>query len=148
MNLLEKIEEIIRIFSYPEKDTDLQEEYVRLFINDFEGKKASPYAFDYFNDCSSSNFFLNLRKLYFSAGLEINPDFKEREDHLVVLLEFLGYLIEVEVPEKYIKKFVDNYLFWIPEFVKKIKKSTDNFYFLKGADLLEELYENIKNNRC
>ncbi len=113
-------------------------------MNSFEGKKCSPYAMDYFNNVKPSDFFLNLKNLYSSAGLEISPDYKEREDHIVTLLEFLWYLIEIRTPEKYIKSYVKNYLSWIPEFIKKLRISTKNEYFLNGAELLEEVYERFR----
>jgi len=139
----EKIDKICEIFSYPE-NKDLEEEFIKLFVNSFEGIKCSPYAMDYFNNVNPSDFLLNLKNLYLSAGLEISPDYKEREDHIVTLLEFLWYLIEIETPEKYIKSYVKNYLCWIPEFVKRLKESTKNEYFLNGAYLLEEIYERFR----
>ena len=143
--ILKKIDRIFQIFSYPE-DKKLQEEYVSLFINNFEGIKCSLYGYDYFKNVLPQTFFLNLKKLYKSAGLEISPDYNEREDHLLTLLEFLEYLIKINVPETYLKKFAENYLFWLPQLAEKIKNETNEELYLQGAKLLEELYENLQNN--
>ena len=143
--ILDKIDKIFKIFSYPE-DEELQKKYISLFVNSFEGIKCSPYAYDYFENVPPQTFFLNLKNLYKSAGLEISPDYNEREDHLLTLLEFLEYLIKINVPEKYLKKFAKNYLFWLPKLAEKIKNETDVEVFLLGAKLLEELYESLQNN--
>ena len=144
----DKINLISEIFSYPEKEflKDREIEFVRLFINNYEKSLCSPYAFDYFNNLTPSEFFLNLKNLYKSAGLEISPDYNEREDHIVTLIEFLGYLIEIKTPENYLKKFFKNYLFWIKDFAQCIEQNTENEHYLKGAKLLKEIYNEFSEN--
>ncbi len=155
--MIKKIKLLSDIFSYPDENLiktlglncDLNEteaEYIRLFINNFDKERCSPYALDYFKNVNPSDFFINLKNLYKSAGVEISDDYQEREDHLVTLLEFLEFLIKIKTPEKYIKKFINNYLFWVIEFANKIEQSTNNELYLYGAKLLKETFnEYIKN---
>ncbi len=143
--LIEKIELAIKIFSYPE-NSELEEEFISLFISNFNGIKCSPYAFDYLKD-RNPIFFINLKKIYELSGLKLSPEYKEREDHLITLLEYLAILLEEKIPDEYIKKFFNNYLFWIVEFANKLEKSTNNSYFLQGAKILKEIhYEIFKNS--
>ncbi len=156
--MIKKLQLLSDIFSYPDENLiknlgvnckldETEAEYVKLFINNFEKSKCSPYALDYFKNINPPEFFINLKNLYRSAGVKISEDYQEREDHLVTLIEFLEVLIKINTPEKFIKKFIKNYLFWVIDFAKKIEESTKNELYLYGAKLLRETFnEYIENN--
>ncbi len=156
--MIKKIQLLTDIFSYPEESIlkklnlkcsleETEKEYIKLFVNNFDRTICSPYAFDYFRNINPSEFFINLKNLYKSAGVEISEDYKEREDHIVTLLEFLEVLIKLKLSKDYIKKFINNYLFWINDFAKKIENSTNNELYLYGAKLLKETFnEYLENN--
>ncbi|MDW7726707.1 MAG: molecular chaperone TorD family protein [Candidatus Methanoperedens sp.] len=153
-------EELSRIFTYPETDSEpgkmvnpkifkgvahppqlpsgivtLQNEYVRLFINALPEVPCSPYASIYLEGRCMGEKTNEIKKLYEKYGLITD----EIPDHIAVELEFLNYLIHLEskgVPvESDLELFVEHMLSWTPGFFKKVEEC-DKTGFYKAAAIV------------
>jgi len=160
--IIEKIDTILDIFSYPDKNIltniknkspylkdiiekynniqELETEFVKLFISNFDNNIIPPYGAYYQNSSNKVEFLENLSKIYSSFGLEIKKDYKERIDHIVTILDFLAFLIEEQFDKKLIDEFIKNYVLWISEFAEKLEQSTNCELYLAGAALIKELF--------
>lgn len=137
---------------------DLQAEYVRLFVSNKDGVPASPYASVYlssegllYGDC-----LIKLKKLMSETGFELKEGYKELEDNIYIILEYLSLMLERldAEKEKAIKGFlITSYLFLQPmceRFCENIINNTTlNFYkalaecLLKITKDLDEIIEDI-----
>lgn len=131
-------------FSYPEtlpdmelldapaaKSTlvELQNQYVRLFINALPEVPCPPYGSVYLEGSCMGATTVMLRNLYRKYGFETD----EMPDHIAVELEFLHYLaLQSKHEEKAIKDFVfllNHLKSWTPAFFERVEKyDADGFY--------------------
>ncbi len=136
--ILDKINDICQAFDYPSAaDEELEAEYVRLFINDFDEEIVSLFAASYIKDIPVNQVILHLKQLYESASLNIIPELGLREDHIVICLDFLYFLIEANVEKKLIGNFAYNFIFPFLEVPILIKDKTDNKFYIQAADKLD-----------
>jgi putative dimethyl sulfoxide reductase chaperone len=98
---------------------------------------------------------LEVRKCYRKYGLSFIRESNEPDDHIVIELEFLSYLIQktLDCEDVETKKvlfddqysFLNNHLLkWCPAFCELLSKSTQ-FSLYQGAALLLEEYLNLEN---
>jgi putative dimethyl sulfoxide reductase chaperone len=138
-----------------EKIKRLQEEYNRLFV----GPNALPaplWESVYIGreHLLFEEVTLEVRKCYHQYGLTFIRESKEPDDHIVIELEFLSYLIQktIDCEDVEMKKrllgdqysFLTNHLLkWCPSFCELLSKSTQ-FELYQGAALLLEEYLNLE----
>ncbi len=136
--------------AYPEED--LLVEYSRLFVGPNE-LLAPPYGSVYLEEGGRvmGKTTLAVRKMYGEAGLSLDNDVKQPDDHISLELEFMYYLIhkELEAGEKgnieqsgqwrnQQKLFLVSYLApWVPAFAERIRQGTGNRFYTSLADCLE-----------
>jgi putative dimethyl sulfoxide reductase chaperone len=139
-----------------EKIIQLKEEYNRLFI----GPNALPAPLWESVYLSREHLLfeevtLEVRNCYHQYGLSFIRESNEPDDHIVIELEFLSYLIQktLESADAATKKklledqysFLTNHLLkWCPTFCEILSKST-SFGLYQGAALLLAEYLNYEN---
>ena len=155
--ILQLIDELIIYLHYPEDSllqdsglsdkqiTEIQAEYIRLFVNDFDGKIISLCVSAYIKDLAAPEIISYLKNLYNTAGIKINPEFKEREDHILFCLEFLYLLIYNNIEKKLIENFSRNFVLPFIEVPELIRAKTSSEYFITAANLLEELFAMLED---
>lgn len=133
-------------------EEDLHVEYARLFVGPNE-LLAPPYGSVYLEEGNQVMGYstLGVRKLYEEAGLSLDNDVKQPDDHISLELEFMYYLLhkELEAGEKgnkeqagqwrnQQKKFLVSYLApWVPAFAERIRQGSGNRFYSSLADCLE-----------
>ena len=139
--LLSEIADICELLDYPaDGDENLESEYVRLFINDFDAPLVSLYAASYLKGVPVQNVLEYLKRLFKSADLTVSPDARLRDDHIILCFEFLYLLIEAELDKKIIKNFSNNFIFSFLDVPGEIRDKTDNPYFLNIADKMDNFF--------
>ncbi|MEH7250637.1 molecular chaperone TorD family protein [Neobacillus niacini] len=134
----------------------LQEEYKRLFIGP-NALPAPPWESVYLGKehLLFEEVTLEVRECYRQYGLSFIREGIEPDDHLVIELEFLSFLIQktIESDDVVTKKkllehqhsFLSNHLLrWCHAFCELLSKST-SFELYQGAALLLEEYLNLEN---
>lgn len=135
-------------------NNELLQEYTRIFLGPFEAI-AHPYASVYLE-----GYILNgevtqkILHFYNNCGLLFEEDVKDLPDNIVVMLQFLHYLItcemqgnenlpEIDWTEKR-KEFIDLYLnTWIPKFTEQIITGTQNEFYKNLALFTKKFFEII-----
>lgn len=139
--------------SHPE---ELQVEHARLFVGPFE-LAAPPYGSVYLERSGRlmGDSTLVAQNLYREAGL--TQEIKEAPDHIALELEFLHYLclMEAEAVAKNLAEQVGEWAGreaefmgrllrpWVPAFCDKIRRGTENGFYLALADCLENFVAEI-----
>lgn len=122
---------------YKEDLTKLKVDHARLFIGPFD-ILAPPYSSIYFDGESKvmSESTLIAMEYYKNAGLDMNGNFKDAPDHVIVELEFMYYLIFKYLNTndnrfiKYQLSFLKNHLYlWIAPFTERIQKSANTIFY-------------------
>ncbi|NWF93925.1 MAG: molecular chaperone TorD family protein [Syntrophaceae bacterium] len=129
---------------------NLKKEYDRLF-SDFGSEKISlvesfykPWTQD--PDCSLSfaaekglimgDSALHLSALYQKCGLEIGEGFQGMPDHLILELEFLGYLYRW-ASDREIKMFIKDHLDWIPLLKVELERASAHPFYRTVLEVLD-----------
>ncbi len=136
--------------AYPEED--LLVEYARLFVGPNK-LQAPPYGSVYLEEGNHVMGYTTLavRKMYEEAGLSLNNDVKQPDDHISLELEFMYYMIHKELEawekgnkeqegqwRKQQKLFLVSYLApWVPAFAERIRQGSENSFYTSLADCLE-----------
>ncbi len=137
-DLSRELQILSRLFTYPEKPpgpedldwleggdfvsedlTELQAEYVRLFINALPEVPCPPYGSFYLEGTLMGQSTVDMNKLYLSHGFE--P--VEMADHVAVELEFLAYLARLSVEDSGRDDFellFDHVRGWAAEFLDRL----------------------------
>jgi TorA maturation chaperone TorD len=154
-NLLELIDEITIYFHYPSKELvqdsgscdieELESEYIRLFVNDFDEPIISLYVSSYIKDIPPQEIISHLKKLYITAGLNINPEVKEREDHILFCFQFLYLLLYNHIEKKLVENFSKNFIFPFMEVPELIYNKTEHPYFINAADSLNNFFDILED---
>lgn len=78
-----------------ESNDDMQVEYVRLFVANKDGVPASPYASVYLSKDGLlfSEHLLKLRDLMLKTGFELKKEYKDLEDNIYIMLEYMSIMI-------------------------------------------------------
>lgn len=78
-----------------ESSDDMQVEYVRLFVANKDGVPASPYASVYLSKDGLlfSEHLLKLRDLMLKTGFELKEGYKDLEDNIYIMLEYMSIMI-------------------------------------------------------
>ena len=134
----------------------LQEEYKRLFVGP-NALPAPPWESVYLGreHLLFEEVTLEVRECYHKYGLSFIHEGNEPDDHLVIELEFLSFLIQktiesdnLETKKKLLEdqhSFLTNHLLkWCPSFCELLNKST-SFELYQGAALLLDEYLNLEN---
>jgi TorA maturation chaperone TorD len=134
---------------------ELEVEYVRLFVANYQGVIAPLYSSVYTSDDGLvlRDSTIELRELMNSVGYGIKEEVKEIEDNLYVMLEFTGVLLSDSLKGdsdviSVVKKINENYINpMLDEFSQRIENSsTIDFYksvarfLLVFSDELRKLY--------
>ena len=137
-------------FTTIEKVDAEREEYRRLFIG--PGELVAPPWESYYRSKERLLFeewTLQVRELYHQFGLQYIREKNEPDDHLLLELEFMIFLIELNLQASESEKiremitiqinFINEHLtIWIPEFCKRVMDSTHSALYLGAAMLLED----------
>ncbi len=142
-NVPENLSEII---NYLGSIKDLQIDFSKLFIGPFK-VFAPPYGSVYLEESKTicGNSTIDVMKIYQKEKLNI--DLKEPADHIAIELEFMFYLITVEVDainnsdflkadsyrskqDSFLKRHLSQ---WVTEFTDSIKKHTKSDFYKKIA---------------
>ncbi|MFW8602014.1 TorD/DmsD family molecular chaperone [Desulfobacterota bacterium M19] len=114
--------------------TDLQAEYVRLFINSPAGIQAPPYASIYIGNRGIllQQGHDEAMSFYQAAGLE-TIESTECEDHIAFELAFIGHLIEDNRLDL-LREFIHEHVIkWYPEFFQRLQSAQPGpFYKILG----------------
>ncbi len=114
--------------------TDLQAEYVRLFINSASGVPAPPYASIYIGNRGIllQQGHDEAMSFYQRAGLE-TIESSECEDHIAFELAFIGHLIE-DGRLDFLREFTHEHVIkWYPEFFQRLQSARPcHFYKILG----------------
>jgi TorA maturation chaperone TorD len=127
-----------------------REEYRRLFIG--PGTLVAPPWESYYRSKERLLFeewTLQIRELYHQFGLQFIRENNEPDDHLLLELEFMIFLIELNLQASETERIREmitiqiNYLnehltVWIPEFCKRVMDHTRSRLYLGAAMLLED----------
>ena len=129
----------------------LSDEYKYLFVG--PGVIRAPMWSSFYTDEKSLLFgdtTFEARKIYARAGKEYVNKNKEPEDHLLIELEFVRYLLQSQLQalqeekkinaalhEVYIDMVTKHMLEWIPQFVQRIEKHGTNPLYIGAAKLLQ-----------
>ncbi len=133
-------------------ELELMQEYAKTFLGPF-GVVAHPYASAYLD-----NYTLNgkstqkILNFYNECGLLFDENVRDLPDNIVVILQFLHYLLHCENfgNEEYPnidwgakrKEFLDLYVkSWIPQFTEKVKSVTNNTLYRNLALMTEKFFE-------
>ncbi len=114
--------------------TDLQAEYVRLFINSPAGIPAPPYASIYIGNRGilHQQGHDEAMDFYKSAGLE-TIESSECEDHIAFELAFIGHLIEDDRLDLLHEFIHEHVLKWYPKFLQRLQSARPcHFYKILG----------------
>lgn len=136
--LVSLVNEMELEFNHHKEDlTKLKLDHSRLFIGPFD-ILAPPYSSIYFDGESKvmSESTLIAMEYYKNAGLDMNGNFKDAPDHIIVELEFMYYLIFKYLNTndnefiKYQHSFLKNHLYlWIAPFTERIQKSANTIFY-------------------
>lgn len=128
----------------------VKEEYDRLFVG--PGSIIAPPWESYYRSKEHLLFeewTLQIRQQYHQFGLKYIKENNEPEDHLLLELEFLIFLIDLSLQETNLKKvgaivssqvrFLEDHLnVWVPDFCKRIINNSNSQLYLGAAMLLED----------
>ena len=128
--------------------SDLEAEYIGLFVTDIGGAKAPPYASFYLEKRlmgRSSEDFLKFVKY---CGYEMDENIiKGPPDHVSLEIGFLSRLIEenhIECACIMIKK----HLLWFDEFRKRVKENSNLDFYRELVELISAIIKNTKEAVC
>jgi TorA maturation chaperone TorD len=79
---------------------------------------------------------LHMIDLYRSFGLEVSEGFPGLPDHIVLELEFLGFLIE-KSSEESVRRFLVDHLDWVPEMVKRGREHQPSSFYRSVFEAIE-----------
>ncbi len=128
--------------------SDLEAEYIRLFVTDIGGVKAPPYASFYLEKRlmgRSSEKFLNFIK---HCGYEIDENIiKGPPDHVSLEIGFLSRLLE-ENNFECVCVMIEKHLLWFDEFREKVKENSNFDFYRKLVELVSTLIKYTKEAVC
>lgn len=78
---------------------------------------------------------IEMLKRYRADGIELPPDFKAYPDHVALILEYAGLLLERGAPGAY-EEFVAAHLDWMEALWRDIHSQTESPFYRAAADLL------------
>lgn len=119
---------------------ELMQDYSKLFLGPFE-VIAHPYASIYLEGYTlNGEITQNILHFYNNCGLLFDEETKDLPDNIVVIFQFLHYLLESEIngnenfPDiNWVQKreeFTDLYVnSWVPKFTKQIYEGTTNEFY-------------------
>lgn len=137
--------------------SDLQAEYVSLFVNNKGFVPAMPYASPHMDKglLMGSTYF-RIKHLLYESGLSLKPSVAELEDHLSVLLESCAHLVQaliessVDVEKNRVMFFalreitscIEN---WIDDFEDKIHSYASFEFYKASAKALKNFIHDADN---
>ncbi len=153
-NLIPLINDICLIFKYPSEETinyfklnnsllDLETEYIRLFVNNFDESIISLYASTYLKPIPVEHTLEKLNKIISATNLQLTSN--ERMDHITIIFELLGILIESGINENILQNFILSYILCFKPLPLEIKNRTDNLLYITGAEQLVTFFDSIGN---
>ena len=78
---------------------------------------------------------IEMLKRYRADGIELPPDFKAYPDHVALILEYAGLLLERGAPGVY-EEFIAAHLDWMEALRRDIRSQTESPFYRAAADLL------------
>jgi len=150
----------IKEFSDKLRDPDkiksqLEYEFNQLFVNPF-GEAMYPYKGKYVDE-DPSDLFLDLRRYFRDAGLKLSEDFSDRDDHVSLLMEFMGVLCQRQAEmeangdfdganavKNVQKEFFRKHLLWVEDYCRRIEQSKDADFFKGFAKIVAGFLESEK----
>jgi TorA maturation chaperone TorD len=122
---------------------DLQNEYVRLFINSLPEVPCAPYGSFYLEGVLMGSSAIGLKQLYQTYGF----DSDEPADHIAVELEFLAFLChmmgqKLDADEALHRDYgfvMEHLRAWTPVFFKRIQKHDETGFYLKLSKYTDKM---------
>lgn len=131
---------------------ELLQEYTKIFLGPFE-IIAHPYASIYLEGYSlNGEVTQNILHFYNNCGLLFDENVKDLPDNIVVVFQFLHYLLDCEINgndsfpdinwaekrQEFFKLYVSS---WVPKFTEKIINGTNNMFYKNLAILTNKFLE-------
>ncbi|MDO9566003.1 MAG: molybdopterin-dependent oxidoreductase [Candidatus Desulfaltia sp.] len=82
-----------------------------------------------------------LRKAFYKAGVHKSEDYKDLDEHIAVEIEFLRYLLDMEMTDKYTEFFKDRFLAWVPSFCEQLENCAQTDFYKGLAKLTRAVIE-------
>ena len=107
-----------------EKLTDLETEYISLFVTSVNGVNCIPYASWWVENKIMGEETLKIQRFYENCGFKLNPEIiKGPPDHIALEIGFLSRLLEEKMlPEA--NKMINEHLDWVNSFSKCIHQNS------------------------
>ncbi len=97
----------------------LQEEHTHLFVTAFPRLAAPPYAADYLDE-EPGRLLALLEEQLTTTGLQVNLSCAGRPDHLRVLLEAAGHLVNARERRGFMERYL---LPWLPAYRERLESA-------------------------
>jgi TorA maturation chaperone TorD len=138
-------------------NSDLQAEYVSLFVNNKGFVPAMPYASPHMDKgLLMGGTYFRIKHLLYESGLSLKPSVAELEDHLAILLESCAHLVQsliegsVDVEKNRVMFFtlreitscIEN---WIDDFEDKIHSYASFEFYKASAKALKNFIRDADN---
>ncbi len=144
-SLILKLKRYTEQFDNPEQLlSELESEYVRLFINSVKGIRAPLYQSCYENpeQLLMRKSAIQMARRLEESGLKLSNDLSEPPDHICVELEYLYYLLSQGnnsgsiFNEKAVKFLCSVLLPWVEKFVSRIRKDEKDIFFSSWGEIM------------
>ncbi|MCL6574224.1 MAG: molecular chaperone TorD family protein [Bacillus sp. (in: Bacteria)] len=88
---------------------------------------------------------LHIRFILEEFDIEIPKEYKNKPDHLAILLELLGYFIE-NAEAAFTSQFLVDHFDWLDEFAARLEALPGNQFYLQVTRLLQQILHSLKSN--
>jgi TorA maturation chaperone TorD len=126
---------------------ELQNEYVRLFVNSLPTLPCPPYASVYLEGTLMGRSAVGLERLYADYGLQPG----DMGDHIAVELEFAGFLdmIRDETPRasEDLRAVLEHLRRWTPELFERVRASDRTGVYAAAARRTAAALDNAEDQR-
>ena len=137
-----KLKNILSLLNNETYREELEAEYTSLFITGYPKTPCPPYFSAYQTGMIVSDYSDKLYDLYEEYGIELSNE--QFPDFIPTMMEFMTLLLTNDLLEE-AKNFYKEYLSWLDEFSKNIKRNTKNEYFIMIANELDNFTKDINH---
>lgn len=147
-SLIQGIDTILKDYSHQDLNRELENEFVRIFINDLSGVSAHLYHSYYYNNekLLMKEPAIEMSRLLEMAGMDIDQGISEPPDHLCIELEYLYHLLDNsdihDDPnfQDHIQKYTLEFMLpWVDELQRRIPETLPALFFSQTALAMNSL---------